>query len=90
MGGLVWLHTRDEVCLGRDDTSPPPWWEEAGEHSPDSVQLQCLIRSPPTPRLLVTWYGTMCPNSSLVLSASSGGNKRPREMTLEALEVLVR
>ena len=35
----MWLDTRDEVCLGRDDTSPPPRWEEAGEHSPDSLQF---------------------------------------------------
>ena len=54
--------SRDEVCLGRDDASPPPWWEEAGERSPDSMQLFCFLCSPPTPRLLVTWYGTTCPS----------------------------
>ena len=43
--------TRDEVCLGRDDNSPPPGVER--EHSPNSVQLHCLMMcSPPTPQLL--------------------------------------
>ena len=39
----MWYDTRDEVCLGRDDTSPPPWREEGREHSPNSVQLYYLM-----------------------------------------------
>ena len=36
---LIWYDTRVEVCLGRDDNSPPPCLEEGREHSPNSVQL---------------------------------------------------
>ena len=45
---------RDEVCLGCDDNSPPPWSEEGREHSPNSVQLCNLMCLPPAPRL-DTW-----------------------------------
>ena len=84
---VVWCSMTQELMFVWTAMIPhrSPWWEEAGEHRPDSMQLFCFLCSPPTPRLLVTWYGTTCPRSSLVVSAPSGGNSRLREMTLEAL-----